>query len=253
MKKAVLAHSGPLNYARAVAHTEPQPVQQTGQAPVLIQPIRASDPVAKTKAEIGPETEARTGCIGVAGAAGAAMSAAGAGTGSTGGSVGNNTSAAPIGASLGVMRGRRAQRSSSSPNRAYKTRSHHSVHRVGAPGAILAGGAGGMPGIEVPAVSAVPVVPAVPTGPAVQQPVQTGASVPLACATNEHVGTPPQSVQTGQAAGSEYTVGGTGISSHHRRNSSIHSSRSSLSPCHQNQTVYPPYAYHTSPYFFGNY
>ncbi|QSL65468.1 hypothetical protein MERGE_002779 [Pneumocystis wakefieldiae] len=45
--------------------------------------------------------------------------------------------------------------------------------------------------------------------------------------------------------------------SHHRRNSSIHSiksemyhsNRSSLSPCHQNQVVYP-YPYQSSPYFF---
>ncbi|KTW32912.1 hypothetical protein PNEG_04281 [Pneumocystis murina B123] len=45
--------------------------------------------------------------------------------------------------------------------------------------------------------------------------------------------------------------------SHHRRNSSIHSiksemfhsNRSSLSPCHQNQMVYP-YPYQSSPYFF---
>ncbi|KAG5437343.1 hypothetical protein PCANB_000773 [Pneumocystis canis] len=49
----------------------------------------------------------------------------------------------------------------------------------------------------------------------------------------------------------DYTLSpSTTIPVTHRRNSSIQSNRSSLSPCHQNQTVYPPYAYHTSPYLF---
>ncbi|KAG5520240.1 hypothetical protein PMAC_001318 [Pneumocystis sp. 'macacae'] len=122
--RAVLAHSGPLNYARAVAHAE-------GHAGV-----RA----------VGVER----------------------GTGERGEGE--------------AVRGRRAQRSSSSPSRAYKGGSRQSVQRTGEEG------------------------------------------------------------EQGAGAGGEQ--GG-----HQRRNSSMHSNRSSLSPC-QGQTVYP-YAYHASPYFFA--
>ncbi|KAG4302941.1 hypothetical protein PCK1_000884 [Pneumocystis canis] len=53
------------------------------------------------------------------------------------------------------------------------------------------------------------------------------------------------------AAVKDYTLSpGPPLPLSHRRNSSIQSSRSSLSPRHQNQTLYPPYAYHTSPYLF---